>query len=90
MSKIYAIMGGGDWADASVDHIVFDQGYEGWFEKLVEDWKEYRQMRSDIMRINAMDGTRNPVPPWVNMSDWLLANGGRRPTKDELEEVWDE
>ncbi len=87
MSKIYAIMGGGDWADASVSHVVMEQGD---VEQLTRDWKAYRQVRSDIICRNAVDGKAHSVPVWINLEDWLLAHGGRRPTKDELEEVWDD
>jgi len=90
MSKIFAIMDGWDWADASVEFVILEGELKDKFEELVEEHRKYRQHRMDIMRINAIDGTVHPVPDWVNLDSWLLHAGGRRPTEHELEEYWDE
>lgn len=80
-SKIYAICSGGDWADASVDHLILPDGvnieeearkcneylYKVWFNKEIKDKKYY------------------------NLTTWLIEKcGARRPTEDELEEFWED
>ena len=90
MGKIWAIMGGGDWADASVEFVVQDEGTDEGIEGLINDWKSYRDRRSDLIRINAVNGSFYEIPRWIGLAEWLKDCGCRMPTKDELEEYWDE
>ena len=90
MSKIWAIMGGGDWADALVEFFILEGELKDKFEELLAEYRKYNKQRIDIMRINEIDGTVHPVPNWIGLGSWILTAGGRRPTEDELEEFWDE
>ena len=73
--KIWAILGGGDWFDASVDHLILPEGID--IEKEYEkhqDWYNNEYCPPAIKKIEYMDFT-----------DWLKRLGAREPTKDELE-----
>ena len=74
MNKIYAILGGGDWYDASVDHIILPEGV-----KIDEAKAQY----SEWLR----NKFRNPGERYRSFPGWLCEFvGARRPTSDELEE----
>ena len=77
-SKIYAICSGGDWADASVDHLVIPEGID--MEK--EAWKcnKYR------VEIFYKDRSKK----YYTFVNWLIEKcGARKTTEDELEEFWE-
>ena len=79
--KFVAIMSGGDWADASVEHLVAprDMG-------LVELKKKYDIWYSNVW----MPALNNEEPmEFMNFSQYLIQNGARKTTDDELEEFWD-
>ena len=94
MTKIYAIMGGGDWADASVGFVVGEVGFD--LEKEKQAHAEYDEARNQEMRKSQNNGTmfyvrmkEDGVRPYISLEDWLLSHGGRKPTNDEVEEVWE-
>lgn len=79
--KIYAILGGGDWYDASVKHLILPEGMDLKTEqKLYEQW--YRE-------VYAMDVRSNPSTTagvkYMDFEEFLISKGAREPTNDELE-----
>ena len=91
MTKIYAIIAGGDWADASVDFVVGEDGFDLEKEKQAHAEydrardKEIRELHNRNMFYIRQDG--DGVRPYINLRDWLLSHGGRKPSKDEIIEV---
>ena len=77
MSKIVALMGGGDWADASVEHLVIPDALDIEQEKVAWDRWYY-----DIC-------FPSPDVEYVSFADWLKQRGARDTTDDELFEFWD-
>lgn len=78
--RIVAIMGGGDWYDASVEHLVLPsdidlnaeyQAYEEWYHQ------QYFLARE------TGEGT-----PFLTFSAWLIQQGARRTTDDEVLGFW--
>jgi len=74
--RIYAILGGGDWADASVDHVVLDKDVD--LEKMAREWHDWYQ-RIYIPALRAGESLA-----YLDLADWLLENGGRETDVDEL------
>ena len=75
MGRIVAILGGGDWVDASVEHLVIPDGMDLEKEKAAYDkWyrDEYYPGKSE----------------YVNFAGWLRQRGARDTTKDEILEFW--
>ena len=76
--KLAAIMGGGDWADASVDHVKLRDGvnldaaqkeYRHWYEN------EYRQPNSIRLR-----------PQYYTFTEWLIKHEyAIEATEDDIE-----
>ena len=75
MSKIVAILGGGDWADASVDHVVLPDNAN--LEELHKRWYDwYRNHYCPSM------DTKN----YINFVDFVIRETkGREATSDDLE-----
>ena len=81
--KIIAIMGGGDWVDASVNHIVplgdfsmeeLEIKYKNWYNTIY------------LPTVKEVKNTLN----YKSIDEWLIENNfARRPNEDELEEYWD-
>ena len=81
MSKIVAIMGGGDWADASVDHIVVPSDMDMDTEhRAYREW--YRQKYCSALR------TGNKIP-YLSFPEWLIKRGARQTTDNEVIEFWE-
>ena len=87
MTKITAFLGGGDWADASVTHLVLPEGldlnaerfkYNAWYRDVYRaTWERYARSHAST----------DPSPSliYVSFTDWLERAGARAPTEDELE-----
>ena len=77
MTKIWAIHGGGDWADASAEYLILPPGLDIDAEdKAWHEWyhKEYcPQLRADMK------------PKFRTLVEWLKDKGAREPSTDELE-----
>lgn len=81
MAKIYAICCGGDWADASVDHLILPDGM---------DIEKESELREKWLREEYHPKTRkDDQPQYKSLTDWLKGKGACEPTLDELEEFWE-
>lgn len=82
MPKIWAVTGGGDWADASVDHVVLPSDTKiGNAHKRWQHW--YHKTYLPLLR-----GGEKPV--FMSFVEWLLFKEGARFTDtEELEEYND-
>ena len=76
--KMLAVISGGDWADASCDHLVVPNCYS-----VSEEKKKYDAWYKTYTPKNSANN------PFVTFSEWMLAHGARYPTEEELEEVID-
>lgn len=84
--KLIAILGGGDWNDASVDLMALPDGMNLETEK--NEWLKWRQK----WREERDEWYKNPVgkpSDYVTLSEWLERKGAREATEDEVEEVWE-
>lgn len=77
---IYAILDGGDWADASVDHLVVPDSMD--IEKESVDWRVwYNKIYLPSLHVK---GSLS----YINFTEWLISKGAREPNDDELIEFW--
>ena len=79
--KLVAIMGGGDWTDASVFHLVIPVGVNLEEEK-AKRGKWYREEYCPALRANQR-------PIYSTFSEWLIKNCGAKKATAEIEEFWD-
>jgi len=93
MAKITAIHGGGDWYDASADYVILPAemdvdvavaNYRKWYQT------EYRpHRRPGTERPNMVLGhfrqAADCVQKYLTLVEWLVSQGARIPTEDELE-----
>ena len=81
IEKIYAICSGGDWADASVDHVILPKGVD-----VEEEAKKCNQYYREVY-CKAEVGNRK----YYCLTSWLIEKcGGRAPTINELDVVWED
>ncbi len=79
---ILALLGGGDWADASVCHLVIPDGMdldkekEAWWKWYNEQYIPKYQIPHEI--------------EYISFEQQLINNGARLTTEDEVLEYWDE
>lgn len=79
MPRFIAVMGGADWADASVDHVVIPEGMN--LEDEQSRWREwYHGTYCPLLH------TDNRVD-YVSFVDWIKREGARDAT--EIEEFWE-
>ncbi len=84
MPKIYAILGGGDWADASVHHLVLPEGMDIDSEqKLYVQW--YREVYAPAVDLSNKTRTAIGVR-FIQFEEFLISKGARATTDDELEQ----
>ena len=77
-----AIMSGGDWTDASVEHLVISKSvdldnemalYKSWYyEEYCKRFEEGRQVE------------------YITFSQWLKRKGAKEPPKNMLIEYWED
>lgn len=76
---LVAILGGGDWYDASVDHLVVPDGI-----KLDEQYKLYQAWYNDVYRpslkkdVGAIFGIRTGDVEYMSFEGWLIDKCGAR------------
>ena len=81
--KIVAIMGGGDWADASVEHLVMSKDMDISKEhELYETW--YSEVYCKGLRAEGKH------VDFMVFSQWLMRKGARETTENDLEEYWED
>ena len=79
--KLVAVLGGGDWCDASVNHILIPEDMN--LEKEKQDreiWYEY------TYRFEREHGKN---PEYISFVDWLKQHGAMDATENEIIEFWD-
>ena len=75
--KVIAIFGGGDWYDASVDHLVLPEGMN-----LQEELKKHKEwVRNEY---------RSGKAPYKDFFTHLKEKGARDPNEDELEIIYED
>jgi hypothetical protein len=81
---VLAILGGGDWYDASVEHYVIHREVDMAEEKAKYDrWK--KEVQGPLWKKWRENGGKPPCPNFVHFTDWLLETGtAREPNEDEL------
>jgi len=75
--KITAIHGGGDWYDASVDYLVLPEGLDIQAEHL-----KWRNWIATEYYLN------QPSLKYKSFPDWLIEQGARHTTQEELVIFW--
>lgn len=76
--KIVAIMSGGDWMDASVEHLIIPNTLNLEEQKhLYDDW--YKKIYCQNLKTTT----------YISFIDFLINKGARKTTSKELEEFWD-
>ena len=75
--RFVAIMGGGDWTDASVEHLAVPDGM-----KLEEMKALYDVWYRDEYH-------KAPQPPFMTFPEYLKQQGARSTTDEEVEEFWE-
>lgn len=86
MNKIIAIMGGGDWADASVAHLVIPDGMN--LDKEHDAYREWYQNKY----LPALRRSRDVVHlkvKYITFANWLIKHGARQTTEEEVLEFWE-
>ena len=80
--KIIAICGGGDWADASVEHLILPDDLD-----LDKEQTAHRTWYRDEYSPDTRSGKNLE---YFSLVDWLKQRGAREPTEDELDVRWDD
>jgi len=78
--RVVALMGGGDWADASVTHLVVPDELD--LEALKTEWRYWYN------NIYCKNPEKNRK--YRSFEDFIKERGGRPTTEKEVEEFWDE
>jgi len=82
MSKIVAIMDGGDWYDASVEHLIVPDGVN-----LGAEARKWRRWYRDIYCPHLRQG--GSTSEFMSFSGWLTSKCGARETEgEEVIEFW--
>ena len=82
MSKLVAVMGGRDWCDASVTHIVVPDGMD-----LDEEKKQYEKWYDEVYvpRLHSRDSVG-----YMSLPEWLKSRGARQAGENDVIEIWEE
>lgn len=76
--KIWAICGGGDWNDASVEHLVLPDGMD-----ITEERKNHRQAMREYH-------SKKTAESWPgHFVEYLVSKGAVVPLEEQLEEYWE-
>ncbi len=85
-AKIYAILGGGDWTETSVDHLILPDGMDI-EEENMKYWTWYREVYwPNHIKKTPPDTSK---VEFMSFPEWLEKAGARRPDDDELESFMD-
>lgn len=79
VGRIVAIMGGGDWKDASVEHIEIPSNVN-----LEEEHSKYRQWYENVY---CPEHRSDKDPEYMSFTKWLLKAGATE--TDKVEEYWE-
>jgi hypothetical protein len=73
---LIAVMGGGDWGDASVVHVVIPEGVD-----IEQEKKSYvNWYRTKYLPARSIQ--------YLTFDEWLISRGARSATDSEVLEVW--
>lgn len=76
--RLLAVLDGGDWADASVTHVVVPQDVN-----VEEEQKKHREWYENEYRGNSK------TMKYLSFDEWLIERcGGRAAEETDVEEVW--
>ena len=81
--RIVAIMGGCDWYDASVEHLVIPKSMD-----LDEEHKLYKTWYHEVYCRNGRK--HNGRVDYMTLSQWLVEKGARETSEDDIEELWED
>ena len=81
---LLAILGGGDWADASVDHLVASDGFD--VKAAYDEYKTWYKTEYCSAYIASSPANR---PQYFSFEGWLLENAACRPAEDDEITVFD-
>ncbi len=75
--RIAAILGGGDWTDASVDHLILPDGMDVDAERT-----QWRAWYNDEYCPQLRAGRK---PKYMGLCEWMISHGARLASEDEVE-----
>lgn len=82
--KLVALMGGGDWTDASVDHLAVPDDLD------LETAKKAHSAYYVNTYWPALMEEKKPKPESFSLAEWLCKHhGARKTTEKEIEEYWE-
>ena len=85
-SKIYAIMSGGDWADASVVHVIVPEGIN-----VEEERKKCKEYYRNVFCKSKTPPSYNANVPYYSLDEWLVEFcGAKLATENEIKEIWED
>lgn len=79
--KIIAICSGGDWADASVEHLILPKGVS-----LDEEYADYQDWYQNEFMVRRCNGEN---VEYMSLVDWLRKHGATEPPDDKLEIIFE-
>jgi hypothetical protein len=79
-TRLTAICGGGDWADASVDYLQTPIDMDLHSQRSEHDRWYREEYRPNLDKESAV--------PYIPIVQWLINNGARRATDNEISEWW--
>ena len=78
MTRLVALYSGGDWNDASVDHVVVKKGLN-----LTQEYEQYRTWLNRDYKPGSV--------PFVTFKEWLIdRHKAREAGKKEIEDFWEQ
>jgi hypothetical protein len=79
--KLIAIYSGGDWSDASCQHLILPDGMDINSEQISYDvwYRDYYKSKKEGIKVE-----------WQNFATFLIGRGATEPGPEILEEVWDD
>ena len=88
MKKLVAIMDGGDWMDASVDHLVIPENMDLEEEKAERD-KWYQEVYCPSLQ-SAEIGKKETIEKYIDFPEWLIMRGARKANEKDITIFWDD
>jgi len=82
MKKIWAICGGEDWCDASIDHLILPDGMD------IKAEKEKHAREKREYHLAKKNGKKYEWPG--NFVKYLMSKGAIAPSEEQLEEYWED
>jgi len=82
MSRLVAILGGGDWADALIYHLVIPDDMD-LDEQKAAHGKWYHE--EFVPKLGTLERS-----PFINLREWLIIHGAREATENDVIEYFEE